>query len=59
VTNTGQGDAVYRLKTVRKGARTKHLNDLLFVRAEASKHVVVWAKKAGRRARVGLKAVVL
>ena len=59
VTNTGQGDAVYRLKVAKRGARTKLLNDLIFVKAGAKKRVVVWAKKTARRSMVRLKARVL
>jgi M6 family metalloprotease-like protein len=57
VTNTGQGDAVYKLR-VRKTGDFEHrlLNDLIFVRAGATKKVVVWAEKASRRDRIKLVA---
>ena len=56
VTNTGQGDAVYRLKVVKKNARTKLLNDLIFVPAGGSEKVVLWAKKTDRRAKAKIQA---
>jgi M6 family metalloprotease-like protein len=59
VTNTGQGDAVYRLKVEKKGAKTRLLNDLIFVPAGGTEKVVVWAKKTGGRPRVALKAQTL
>ena len=58
VTNTGQGDAVYRLKVRGRGARTKMLNDLIFVPAGATKKVFVWTKKTGPRPRVTLRVSV-
>lgn len=59
VTNTGQGDAVYRLKVTKKGATARLLNDLIFVPAGGSEKVTVWAKKTGRRGKVRLKAKTL
>ena len=53
VTNTGQGDAVYRLKVTKRRAKTRLLNDLIFVPAGGREKVVVWAKGRGK---VGLKA---
>ena len=59
VTNTGQGDAVYGLDVAARGAKTRLLNDLIFVPAGGSEEVVVWAKQTRRRARVELEARVL
>lgn len=59
VTNTGQGDAVYRLKISKKRAKTRLLNDLIFVPAGGSKKVVVWGKKTGPRAKLSVRARVL
>jgi hypothetical protein len=57
VTNTGQGDAVYKLR-VRKRGDFEHrlLNDLVFVQAGATKKVIVWAAKTSRRDRIRLVA---
>jgi len=59
VSNTGQADAVYRLKVIKKNVKTRLLNDLIFVKAGATKKIVVWAKRTGRGSKVGLKARVL
>ena len=59
VTNTGSGDAVYRLKFVRRGARTRLLNDLIFVPAGATQRVVVWARRTGAHPKVELTAKTL
>ena len=59
VTNTGAGDAVYRLEVRRRGAKVRLLNDLVFVRAGATRKVVVWARATRGRARVSLSAEVL
>ena len=59
VTNTGSGDAVYRLTVEKRGVKTRLLNNLIFVPAGASKNVVVWAKKTGARPKVELKVEVL
>ena len=55
VTNTGQGDAVYRLKLKKRGVKTRLLNDLIFVPAGGTEKVVVWARKTAGRSKVGLK----
>ena len=56
VTNTGQGDAVYRLRLKKARAKTRLLNDLIFVPAGGTKKVAVWARTTGRGARVKLTA---
>jgi M6 family metalloprotease-like protein len=59
VTNTGQGDAVYRLKVEKTGAKTRLLNDLIFVPAGGTVKVPVWARKIGRKASVTVTATTL
>ncbi len=59
VTNTGQGDAVYRLKVEKAGAKTRLLNDLVFVPAGGTVKVPVWARKTGGKAKVAVTATTL
>lgn len=56
VTNSGATDAIYKLTIEKKGkVRARLLNDLRYIAAGATKKVVVWAKKSGGKASVGLK----
>ncbi len=58
VTNTGVGDAVYILSVKAKRAKTRLLNNLLFLTGGETKTVTVWAKakKRGKRPKVTLGA---
>jgi hypothetical protein len=57
VTNPGTSAGVYRLKVKAKGAKTRLLNNLVFLEAGASKEIVVYAKKSTRyKAKVSLSA---
>ena len=59
VTNPGVTPAVYRLEALKKGAvKIRLRNDLVYLEGGASKTVVVWVKKTGKRGNVDLKAVV-
>jgi hypothetical protein len=58
VTNPGVRAGVYRLKVRRRDAKTRLLNDLIYVPAGGSRRVVVWAKKTGSRPSVKLRAKV-
>ena len=56
VTNPGLRAGIYKLKVRRRDARTRLLNDLIYVAAGATRKVVVWARKTGPSPRVKLKA---
>lgn len=59
VTNPGVTPAVYRLEVRKEGAvKVRLRNDLAYLEGGASKTVVVWVRKTGKRGNVDLKAVV-
>lgn len=59
VTNTGQGDAVYKIVTKKKLAKTRLMNNLIFVPAGGSQKVVVWAKPKNKKAAVTITAEIV
>jgi M6 family metalloprotease-like protein len=58
VTNPGVRPGIYKLKVKKRNAKTRLLNNLVYVPAGGTKKVVVWAKKAGSRPKVKLLAKV-
>lgn len=59
ISNPGLRATVYKLKVRRHHARTRLLNDIVYVPAGATKKVVVWAKRNGRHPSIKLHAKAL